>query len=288
MGFGPRVKRCSLKGSIHGGVRPCVCTPQELDWFPGHWFHRSSVSKTLTRQPDKNPPQKHLGEQPIAFEIRQGRARENTLWGAVLPQQDKRTEILLGLFQLSLLGNLSLDPRCFIALDVSCAMKSLNWTLAEDAALMLEPVEDQVCPLKHLTTCWCNHKQVGHSHGAKGIPCLWDSGVLPILQSAVKSFESFCVLFSSWVKCWWCIYQPHNIQDKEVYCILCSCLQWELPWLSPKLQRWASWMWKAACRETVLTTWPPHDFVMWAVKIYGINVCSNPPFLQGNWTKWSF
>lgn len=68
-------------------------------------------------------------------------------------------------------------------------MESHRFTLAEDLALVLEPVEEQLCPLKNLTT-WCHHKQVGHRHGVKGSPCLWDGGVPPHFTVLSKIFLS--------------------------------------------------------------------------------------------------
>lgn len=50
-------------------------------------------------------------------------------------------EILPGLFQPSLLGDLSLDLRCFIALNVSHAMEPHTLTLAEALDLVLELAE---------------------------------------------------------------------------------------------------------------------------------------------------
>ena len=180
MGFAPRVKHRSLKGPIHGGwgvwgvgACPTLCfyTKRILIGFPATDFAVFICFQSLEKASWKRiPPQKHLGDHPIAFKIRQGKARENTLWGAFLLQQDKWIKILLGLFQLSLLGNLSLDPRCFIALDVSCATEPHRFMLPEDLALALELVEEQVCPLKHLTTCWYHHQWAGHSHGVKGSP----------------------------------------------------------------------------------------------------------------------
>lgn len=176
MGFASKAKHCSLKGPIHGGSSLVFPHLRSLSGFPAFDSAVFFCFKSLTRQAEKNPLN---GEHPIAFKTREGRARENPLWGAILPQQGKWVETLPGLFQLSLLGNSSLDPRCFIALDVSCAVQSYRFTLAEDLALVLELFEDQMCPLKHLTTCWCHHRWVGHNHGVKGSPCLWDGGVPP-------------------------------------------------------------------------------------------------------------
>lgn len=169
MGFAPRAKHCSLKGPIHGGSDLVFPHLRNLTGFLSIDSTVLICFESLDKASWKESPKMHLGDHPVAFTIRRGRAKENTLWEAILLQQDKWIKILLGLFQLSLLGNLSLDPRGFVALDVFGAMETQKiypgwWFVPHFGAR-----EEQVCPLKWFTTCRCHHKRVGHSHGVRGI-----------------------------------------------------------------------------------------------------------------------
>lgn len=77
--------------------------------------------------------------------------------------------------------------------------------------------------------------------------------------------------------------RPHNSSKKDIAPCALTCsgnfLSCTQSWRDRKAK-----CEKQYVRETILTIRPPHNFVMWVVKIYCINKC----WTKWNWTKWSF